>query len=151
MRPLRLFIAPEKLRRLRIILLKITHLPFVAAIWAFEGSVDYLKGVEKLPASGVASLSGPSDGPTNGPKRVSYLRSFTPRTLVAGSLSQASLANPTRESRAKRPSRPTTAATDGEEQHDLKALILKLSAQVEELSAIVAEQSQQTPKDSGDE
>ncbi|KAL1987458.1 hypothetical protein VTN96DRAFT_3840 [Rasamsonia emersonii] len=38
LRPLRLVLSAEALRRLRIVLLKITHLPFVAIILAYEAS-----------------------------------------------------------------------------------------------------------------
>ncbi|KAE8417815.1 hypothetical protein BDV36DRAFT_283428 [Aspergillus pseudocaelatus] len=35
-RPLRLFLPAEHIRRVRIVLLRATHLPFVALIWAYE-------------------------------------------------------------------------------------------------------------------
>lgn len=133
-------------------LLKVTHAPFVAAIWAFEGLSDHLCGVDKSSGSGVTSLGGPSDGATNNFKQAPYLRSFASRTLVAANLSQASLPHPTRENRAKRTSRPATAATcpDVSSQDDLKALVLRLSSQVAELTAIVAEQQSQDSKEPGD-
>lgn len=40
-RPLRLFIAAEQLRSGRITLLKITHLPYIATIWAYESASEY--------------------------------------------------------------------------------------------------------------
>lgn len=147
MRPLRLFVAPEKLRKTRILLLKVTHWPYVAAIWLYEGLSDYLGGAGKSLGSGVASLGGPSEGTTNILKRAPYLKSINPRTLVAASLSQNSLP---RENRAKRSSRPATAATglDASSQDDLKALVLRLSLQIEDLTAMVGEQQQQ--KELGD-
>ncbi|KAL2214918.1 hypothetical protein M432DRAFT_554467 [Thermoascus aurantiacus ATCC 26904] len=42
LRPLRLFLSAEALRRVRIILLKVTHLPFVAIIMAYEASRRYV-------------------------------------------------------------------------------------------------------------
>jgi hypothetical protein len=80
-------------------------------------------------------------------KRAPYLKSINPRTLVAASLSQNSLP---RENRAKRSSRPATAATglDASSQDDLKALVLRLSLQIEDLTAMVGEQQQQ--KELGD-
>lgn len=39
--PLRLCVAPEMLRTWRIIVLKITHAPFVAIIWTFETLMRY--------------------------------------------------------------------------------------------------------------
>lgn len=41
-RPLRLFFPSESVRRVRIILLKVTHLPFVFLLWLFEGSRNYV-------------------------------------------------------------------------------------------------------------
>ncbi|KAK1139211.1 hypothetical protein N8T08_001206 [Aspergillus melleus] len=41
-RPLRLFLSAERIRRVRIILLRATHLPFVALIWAYESSRRYV-------------------------------------------------------------------------------------------------------------
>lgn len=41
-RPLRLFLPAEHIRRVRIVLLKATHLPFVALIWAYESSRRYV-------------------------------------------------------------------------------------------------------------
>ncbi|KNG89581.1 hypothetical protein ANOM_003182 [Aspergillus nomiae NRRL 13137] len=41
-RPLRLFLPAEHIRRVRIVLLRATHLPFVALIWAYESSRRYV-------------------------------------------------------------------------------------------------------------
>ncbi|OGM49307.1 hypothetical protein ABOM_004102 [Aspergillus bombycis] len=41
-RPLRLFLPAEHIRRVRIVLLRATHLPFVALIWAYESSRHYV-------------------------------------------------------------------------------------------------------------
>ncbi|KAE8335628.1 hypothetical protein BDV24DRAFT_155896 [Aspergillus arachidicola] len=41
-RPLRLFLPAEHIRRVRIVLLRATHLPFVALIWAYESSRRYI-------------------------------------------------------------------------------------------------------------
>jgi hypothetical protein len=125
------------------VLLKITHSPYVAAIWAYEGVYDYLFSEQKPRGSGVSSLGAPAS--STAMKRSSYLRSsmYTPRTLVAASLSQASL---TRAARAGRSAttlsqqRPATRASYEPQQDDLKSLVLRLSSQVEELTAIVAEQ-----------
>lgn len=37
-RPMRLFLSAESVRRVRIVLLRATHLPFVTLIWAYESS-----------------------------------------------------------------------------------------------------------------
>jgi hypothetical protein len=59
-RPLRLFIAAEKLRRTRIMLLKITHLPIVGTIWVFERAHEKIRGG----ASGFSSISHIGPGST---------------------------------------------------------------------------------------
>ncbi|KAF4156993.1 hypothetical protein CNMCM8927_006076 [Aspergillus lentulus] len=41
-RPLRLLLSAGHIRRVRIVLLRATHLPFVALIWAFESSRRYV-------------------------------------------------------------------------------------------------------------
>ncbi|KAL4891535.1 hypothetical protein BDV59DRAFT_65571 [Aspergillus ambiguus] len=41
-RPMRLFLSAEHIRRVRIVLLRATHLPFVALIWAYESSRQYI-------------------------------------------------------------------------------------------------------------
>ncbi|PYI32615.1 hypothetical protein BP00DRAFT_435209 [Aspergillus indologenus CBS 114.80] len=41
-RPMRLFLSAEHIRRVRIVLLRATHLPFVALIWAYESSRRYV-------------------------------------------------------------------------------------------------------------
>jgi hypothetical protein len=43
-RPLRLFVASDKLRNARIVLLKVTHIPIVGAIWLFEKAQDKVSG-----------------------------------------------------------------------------------------------------------
>ena len=59
-RPLRLFIAAEKLRRTRIMLLKITHLPIVGIIWVFERAHEKIRGG----ASGFSSIGHIGPGST---------------------------------------------------------------------------------------
>ncbi|KAG9247684.1 hypothetical protein BJ878DRAFT_491316 [Calycina marina] len=44
LRPLRLFISAERLRNVRIVVLKVTHLPIVGAIWLFEISSGRVHG-----------------------------------------------------------------------------------------------------------
>jgi hypothetical protein len=137
LRPLRLCLSQEHLRRTRIVLLKITHAPYVGAIWAYEGLHDYWDGDHK--GHGSSSLGGP--GTHISTKRDSYLRysAYTPRTLVASSLNQASGHAARAAGRSTTSLRPTTRASV-EPQDDLKSLVVKLSYQVQELTAIVAEQ-----------
>ncbi|KAF2432661.1 hypothetical protein EJ08DRAFT_630491 [Tothia fuscella] len=139
LRPLRLCISQENLRWTRIVLLKITHSPYVAAIYVYEGIHDRWFGGQKI--RGSASLGGPV---SHSKKRDSYLRysAYTPRTLVASSLNQASTARAGRSATSLAP-RPTTRASVEPQQEDLKSLVMKLSDQVQDLTAIVAGQQQQ--------
>lgn len=86
----------------------------------------------------MSSLGGPASSTTL--KRASYLRSQsrTPRTLGAGS--QASLPRAARAGRSSASvnQRPQTGISN----EPLEALVLKLSSQVQELTAMVAEQAQ---------
>ncbi|KAL5330333.1 hypothetical protein ACEPPN_003860 [Leptodophora sp. 'Broadleaf-Isolate-01'] len=51
-RPLRLFLSSDDLRRTRIVMLKVTHSPIVAAIWLFEKAHEKVNGG----ASGFSSI-----------------------------------------------------------------------------------------------
>jgi hypothetical protein len=102
--------------------------------------------------SGLSSLGGPSS--SNSVKWQSYLnaRKRGQRPLVAESLSQASLAADTRAGRSATSTsqRPATAASSGVRQADLNLLVLKLSGQVEELTALVAAQQKEQDSRNGD-
>jgi hypothetical protein len=58
LRPLRLFLSAEQVRSARIVLLKITHFPFVAAIWAYESAAGRLQRISSRPTSNFSG-SGP--------------------------------------------------------------------------------------------
>ncbi|KAL1969166.1 hypothetical protein VTN77DRAFT_420 [Rasamsonia byssochlamydoides] len=64
LRPLRLALSAEALRRLRIVLLKITHLPFVAIILAYEAisSPKRSRRRTQTPPALTALWSGPGSG-----------------------------------------------------------------------------------------
>jgi len=59
-RPLRLFVPSENLRSMRIVLLKITHTPIVAAIWLYETIHEQFHG-----NSQTFSTVGPSETKTS--------------------------------------------------------------------------------------
>lgn len=69
-RPLRLFLVSEKVRRLRIIMLQITHLPFALLIWMYETIVFHYEGLrpddedEKYITPNMRQFSG-LNGPQN--------------------------------------------------------------------------------------
>jgi hypothetical protein len=66
-----------------------------------------------------------------------------PRALAPAALSQASLVGAARTARSATNNSPRpTADVSTEVNDDLKSLVMKLSSQVEQLTAIVAEQQQ---------
>ncbi|KAH8728726.1 hypothetical protein GQ44DRAFT_31572 [Phaeosphaeriaceae sp. PMI808] len=78
MRPLRLILPSERLRSARIVLLKASHSPLIAAIWLYEQLADSRKR-----DSNVTSFSGPQ---TPLPlKKAPRLAINTPRLLLADS------------------------------------------------------------------
>lgn len=58
-RPLRLFLSNESIRRVRIVLLKVTHSPFVGIILAYESSRRYVtrKNLPSVATSSSLSLA----------------------------------------------------------------------------------------------
>ncbi|GAQ41929.1 ion transporter [Aspergillus niger] len=57
-RPMRLFLPAEHIRRVRIVLLRATHLPFVALIWAYESSRRYVsRGNSQFPPTATTTTS----------------------------------------------------------------------------------------------
>jgi hypothetical protein len=125
-RPLRLVLPSERLRSVRIVLLKATHLPFVSAIWAFEQLTD----TQNRNAQ-VASFSGPQT-PTL-PKKAVRLPVNSPRLLMAEAPSTL----------GRRPHKPQAPAGFTETDAQLKTLVLKLSTQVEELTTMVSQLQEQ--------
>jgi hypothetical protein len=125
-RPLRLVLPSERLRSVRIVLLKATHLPFVFAIWAFEQLTDPRSHYVK-----VTSFSGPQT-PTL-PKRALRLPVNSPRLLMAEAPNTP----------MRKPQKPQSRAEVSETDAQLKTLVLKLSTQVEELTAMVSQLQEQ--------
>jgi hypothetical protein len=136
-------ITPDKLRRIRIVLLKLTHWPYVAVIWAYESIDEYLVNSRGMREHSVSSLG----GPLSGSAKKQQGRIYTPRA-VAASLSQASLdgvgnAAPGLSSRPM--ARPLSMGQD-----DVRTMLMKLTSQVEHLATIVADQHQDQPHEDAD-
>lgn len=125
-RPLRLCIPGEQLRRARIALLKATHLPYIAAIWAYESinrfvgstseSWQYTSRSQKRPLVGsqvhVRHRASPSPA----------LRARSEAFLLAKSAGSEGRFN---------------GARDVDALTEVKKMIEHLSTQVEELSRMV--------------
>jgi hypothetical protein len=115
-------------------LLKGTHFPYVAAIWAYEHGHDYWADRAQTPAT-TLSMGGPETSPFK--KRPPPNSSFSsPRALAAATGVQASLDghHPGRSSSGFRP-HTATGTSEGDAQ--LKSLVINLSSQVEQLTAMI--------------
>ncbi|KAF2645387.1 hypothetical protein P280DRAFT_503548 [Massarina eburnea CBS 473.64] len=128
LRPFRLLLPSDRLRSTRIVLLKATHLPFVAAIWAYEHLA-----ISRKPGSGL-SMGGPE---THTSSKRPFRASIQPaRTLAAQTAAES---NGRTSGRAPLGSRPQTRNGAGDGDPQLKSLVLKLTAQVEELTVKVSQ------------
>jgi len=146
LRPLRLFVPAEQLRRTRIVLLKITHAPLVVAIWSFENVMDYFKRGRR---NGVFSLGASASSMSLKTSFFRASRSY-PQTLVPGSLNQATLVGAARASRfATNISHHPPVEVSNECRDHIESLVMKLCSQVEQLTALVA--GQQMERKSSDQ
>lgn len=107
-------------------LLKATHLPIVALIWAYEQLDVYRKR-----GTGPISFSGPQT-PTPA-KRPSRLAVNSPRLLRADTP-----ATPNTPARAQSTNRLQPGTGQVEPDAQLRALVINLTAQVEALTAVVS-------------
>lgn len=115
-------------------LLKATHLPFIGAIWAYE----HLAG-RKHSAGGV-SIGGPETPSTI--KRPPRSSMNPPRPLTSG-FQAATEGNGSTPGRFSSANRPQTRGGPSESDPQLKSLVLKLTAQVEQLTAVVSQLQEQ--------
>jgi hypothetical protein len=130
-RPFRLVLPSERLRSARIVLLKATHVPFVAAIWCYEQLADAHRRKSK-----VTTFSGPQTPLLS--KKPPRLAVNTPRLLMADSQ-----AAPNSPGRVQQASRPHTRVGPSEPDAQLKTLVLKLTRQVEQLTEVVSQLQEQ--------
>ncbi|KKK12763.1 hypothetical protein AOCH_002545 [Aspergillus ochraceoroseus] len=138
-RPMRLFLPAENIRRVRIILLRATHLPLVALLWAYESSRRFAlrRNSQSPPTIAAREFSRPTSS-----TRARFVLSTHPAPSQTSAADAQSLApgghvgyNPsvqrpgTRESEAG-PSRPNDIA-------EMIAEMERLRAQVERVAAVV--------------
>ncbi|KAK4981614.1 hypothetical protein LTR66_009846 [Elasticomyces elasticus] len=151
LRPLRLFLPAERLRGARIVLLKVTHFPCVALIYAYENGRQYLMNRQQERGSWLPLMGGPeSPQSQKRPFLGASLRSTRP--LAAANLVQP-LDCETQAGRGvvKKPGADETAAVSGS-RDELWTAVKRLSSQVETLTAVLAQlQQQASPKDSADD
>lgn len=121
-RPLRLFLPSDTIRRVRILLLKCVSIPFVALIWSYEACLQHYPSNSSIPKEtrirglNAALASGPAT-----PRPASVHTSSSPGAIVPRSLS-------------------ASTSLRLEEAGDLRELVARLSVQVQELTAMVAAQ-----------
>lgn len=132
LRPLRLFFPSEQVRRIRILVLKVTHLPFMAVIWAYEKSQRLV----------------PRPHPTLTKAPHFSTRPLSASQFIFNGNQDARRASTTRQALAETSPTKTPylagstmkSASGGVENIEMLTLIQKLSAQVDELTAMVAGQ-----------
>ena len=133
LRPLRLCLPSEEVRRIRIFVLKATHIPFVALIWAYEHSKTII--FQAHPTLSRAPHL------TSRPLSAGHLSVDLSRDFIKSPTSRRALNETSPNVEADMASSTTKSASPGSGNTDLVALVQKLSAQVDGLTAMVAGQS----------
>ncbi|KAF2083737.1 hypothetical protein K490DRAFT_69529 [Saccharata proteae CBS 121410] len=123
LRPLRLFFSADQLRSSRVVLLKITHAPHVALIWAYERG--YERVWRRHPAGRswkLQSMGGPATPRSPFPAKRNVKPAVnSPRALAAA---------------AEGAGRSTTG--HGAPRSQEMEIVLRLSSQVDELTSVIA-------------
>lgn len=122
-RPLRLVLSSERLRSVRIVWLKVTHFPIVGLIWLFE----------QLTESREKALS------FNGPQAV------VPSRRLAVNKPHLLMASPNIQD----PNRPHLRVRLTTQDAQLQSAVVKLSTQIENLTAIVSQLRREANSASG--
>jgi hypothetical protein len=137
LRPLRLVLPNQRLRTLRIFLLKATHFPLVGLILAYENGRLWIKDHRTAGDSGV-------------PKRLSR-RPLARKALSSSRihLLEEQTQAPVRSAAANSPvDHPSAANASGESIEALAVAVADLKNQVETLSALLEQKSSRVPDNS---
>lgn len=126
-RPLRLFLPSDKVRQIRVLLLRAVSIPFVALIWLYEGSRRLLYG-PAMPSTRIRSRPLSTKKPSY---RLSYYGGE--RSASAPKRLDPSSAHSTNGN-------ASMSVSGMADDSELMSVIQKLSVQVEELTAMVAAQ-----------
>jgi hypothetical protein len=134
LRPLRLFLPSEDARRIRILVLKVTHVPFVALIWIYERSRRFVshRAPTQLTRAPHSTSRPLSSSPLSLDQRREQTRSSTPHS--------SALTRTTLKSSDQSANAPTESASTSVENSELIALVQSLALKVDSLSAIIAGQ-----------
>lgn len=117
-------------------LLKVTHSPFVAAIWAYERGYRYMS--RKVGRSSPLLPNGPSFLSSQNKSRLSRNRSLNAMFRAPALRSDEPLVRAPKIHTRTGLRGPTSADKTDESIAELKQMIEKLSSQVQELSATIA-------------
>jgi len=132
LRPLRLFFPSEDVRRIRIFVLKVTHIPFVVLIWAYEKVRRMVSHAHPTVAKASHLTSRPlSEG------RLSFDGT---RDLVKSPVTRRALHETSPTATPDMAGSTMKSALGSVDNTELLALIQKLSNQVDGLTAMVAGQ-----------
>lgn len=126
-----MLLSSERLRSTRIALLKATHFPFVAAIWAYE----------KVMASSSKFQSGLS---MSGPESLPAInkRLFRPSHQLS-SMTRPTTGDPNGRNPPASTMHHQTESSLTELEPQLKSLVMKLTAQVDHLTTVVSQLQEQ--------
>ncbi|EXJ74919.1 uncharacterized protein A1O5_01615 [Cladophialophora psammophila CBS 110553] len=135
LRPLRLVLPSEEVRRIRIFVLKATHIPFVALIWAYENSRTMISRTHPTFSRAPHFTSRPLSA---GRLSLEGARDFVKSPTTRRALNETSITvTPDMAAASTTKSALGAVTTDNME---LIALVQKLSEQVDGLTAMVAGQ-----------
>jgi hypothetical protein len=129
LRPLRLILSSSDVRRIRIVVLKATHAPFVALILVYERLSHALRRAATTSARGPQIASRPGHK-----TRPSYDRNGN------GKRPATALSSTRAKPRPSQDQDRTSAALSNMDSRDLIELVQTLTAKVDDLAAMVAGQ-----------
>lgn len=130
-RPLRLFLPSDTVRQMRVMLLRTVSIPFVALIWLYEGAHRLFLQEERPPLAKMRSRPLSANKP---------LSSSTSRFRSAGVGTSSALKTSEQLHPHAQKTPSVKSALTNEENADVIVLIQRLSAQVDELTTMVAAQ-----------
>ncbi|KAF2838889.1 hypothetical protein M501DRAFT_1011617 [Patellaria atrata CBS 101060] len=143
-RPLRLVFSRDKLRSARIVMMKITHFPFVAAIWLFENTAEYIALKRTGSTPWISPIAGP-ESPSTRRRSLKATRN-SPHSTTLTTPSQTTLAGGWPNARTRTvngrwngSNRNHPTADDADPEY-LRSLVVELSTRVNELTKMLAEQ-----------
>ena len=134
LRPLRLLMPSEDVRRIRIVVLKATHVPFVALIWIYERSQRLFS---RRTSSQLAKAPYSTNQPLNSGQMGVEPRRDLNRSSPTGS---SALTRTPRQKSSQSADTTTDSASTAFDNAELVAIMQSLALKVDSLTAMVAGQ-----------